>query len=238
MSQFLRRPAWARRAARKNAPQIARGRGEAAWIADCTIKRGRERFTMTEGLCRRGDWGHEGFSLIEALVATAIVSTALVSVIQVVLLATSANRLALRLTVATALATQKIEQLVSLAWLVDANGAPVTDTSTDLSVSPELPAGGNGLSPSPAAALAADAAGCVDYLDAAGAWIGTGASPPRGTMFVRRWSITPLVGHPDQTLLLQVLVTKPAPAPASPTSPPTLGPGDVMLATLRSRRAQ
>ncbi len=193
---------------------------------------------MTEGLCRRGGCGHEGFSLIEALVATAIVSTALVSVIQVVLLATSANRLAQRVTVATALATQKIEQLVSLAWFVDASGAPVTDTASDLCVSPESSAGGSGLSPSPAAALAADAAGFVDYLDAAGTWIGTGSSPPRGTMFVRRWSITPLAGSPDQTLLLQVLVTTPGPTPASPAPSLTLRQGDVLLATLRSRRAQ
>ena len=193
---------------------------------------------MIEGLCRRGGCGHEGFSLIEALVATAIVSTALVSVIQVVLLAASANRLAQRVTVATALATQKIEQLVSLAWFVDASGAPVTDTASDLSVSPESSAGGSGLSPSPATALAADAAGFVDYLDAAGTWIGTGSSPPRGTMFVRRWSITPLAGSPDQTLLLQVLVTTPGPAPASPAPSLTLRQGDVLLATLRSRRAQ
>ena len=191
---------------------------------------------MVEERRRRGGGGHEGFSLIEVVVATAIVATALVSVIRVQLLAISVNQLAQRVTVATALATQKIEQLTSLAWFVDAAGNPVLDTASDLTASPESPVGGSGLLPSPATALSADAAGFVDYLDATGAWLGAGTTPPRDTAFVRRWSIRPLASCPDRVLLLQVLVTRQVANPAPPSSL-VLRPGDVLLTTLRSRRA-
>ena len=193
---------------------------------------------MTKEPMRRGGRGQDGFSLVEALVATALVATALVSVAQVLLAAISANQLARRSTLATALASQRIEQLTSLAWFVDAAGTPVTDTTSDLSVSPESPSGGSGLQPSPATALTADAAGFVDYVDAGGNWIGTGAAAPRGTAFVRRWSVTPLPGHPDQSLLLQVLVMRPAAAAVPATPGLALRPGDVLIATLRSRKAE
>jgi len=57
-----------------------------------------------------------GFSLIEVLVATAIMVVALVSLAQVLALATSLNASAGRTTFAAALASQKLESLRGLSW--------------------------------------------------------------------------------------------------------------------------
>jgi hypothetical protein len=51
----------------------------------------------------------------------------------------------------------------------------------------------------------------VDYLDAYGAWVGTGSSPPAGALYVRRWSVEPLPTNPNNTLVFQVLVGRIAP---------------------------
>jgi hypothetical protein len=50
-------------------------------------------------------------------------------------------------------------------------------------------------------------AGYVDFLDEAGAWVGTGPEPPPRSVFVRRWSIDPIPSDPDNLLVLQVFVT-------------------------------
>ena len=40
-----------------------------------------------------------------------------------------------------------------------------------------------------------------------GAWVGTGATPPATAVYIRRWSIQPLPTNPNNTLVIQVLVT-------------------------------
>jgi hypothetical protein len=111
-------------------------------------------------------------------------------------------------TATTALAAQKLEQLRSLTWGFDIEGTglPVTDTTTNLSVDPPSNTGA-GLNPSPPGTLNQNVAGYVDYLDGRGQWVGTGTQPPATALFIRRWSIEPLPTNPNNTLVLQVLVT-------------------------------
>jgi len=88
-----------------------------------------------------------GFTTIEALVALAILVTALVSLGQVVVGATRATVVSAATSTAVLLAVDKMEQLRAMAWTVDAIGRPVSDA---------------GLAPSPVDALDRDAAGYAD----------------------------------------------------------------------------
>jgi hypothetical protein len=82
--------------------------------------------------------------------------------------------------------------------------------STDLSSDPPTGAG-PGLSRSPAGTLDSNVPLYVDYLDAAGTWVGRGATPPGTAVYVRRWAVHPLEADPDDILVLQVIVTTTAP---------------------------
>jgi len=160
-------------------------------------------------LCRRVD---RGFSLIEVLVASALMVVALAGLAQLAVASVLAGDGSRAVTLAAVLASQKIEQLRALAWTVDAAGAPVSDTATDTSRSPERPAGGTGLAPSPPDALVEDTSGYCDYLDGAGRSLGGGSRPPAGTVFVRRWSIQPLAGRDG--VVMTVSVTRAGAPPA------------------------
>ena len=166
--------------------------------------------------------------------ALAIFASALVAVVQLFALATFTNQRARASTIATVLAAQKMEQLRALRWAFDSQNSPVSDLRTNLAVTPPAADGGPGLAPSPAGALDTSTDFHVDYLDADGAWVGTGTSPVPGTVYVRRWSITPLPEDPANTLVLQVLVTRLR--QASATSAPRRLPGDARLVSLKTRR--
>jgi Tfp pilus assembly protein PilV len=134
-----------------------------------------------------------GFSLLEVLFATTILTVAIVAIAQVIALATRANLASRTTALATLFAAQKVEQLRALAWTFDAAGVPVSDTTT----------GGTGLSASPSDALARDVAGYCDLLDGSGRTVlHAGAAS-----FTRRWAITPLAAHPG-TLVIQVSVVR------------------------------
>ena len=47
----------------------------------------------------------------------------------------------------------------------------------------------------------------MDYVDRGGAWVGSGATQPATAAYIRRWSIQPLPTNPNNTLVIQVLVT-------------------------------
>jgi type II secretory pathway pseudopilin PulG len=149
-----------------------------------------------------------GFSLAEVLVATVVMVTGVVSMAGMFVLATRSNNTARNTSFATILAEQKLEQLRSLAWGFDTQNLPVSDTETDTSVSPESATGGTGLAPSPGQALHRNTKGYVDHLDAWGEIVGNDEQPPPGAIFTRRWSIEPLPTNPNNTLILQVLVTR------------------------------
>lgn len=150
-----------------------------------------------------------GFSLAETMVAVGLLATALVTLAQLFGMSTRSNIASRNMTYAAILAEQKLEELRSLTWGFDADGLPVSDTTSDTSVSPETPTGGTGLEPSPTSALQENTSKYVDYVDQFGNKVGTGGtSPPGSAIYTRRWSITPLPTNPNNTLIIQVLVTK------------------------------
>jgi prepilin-type N-terminal cleavage/methylation domain-containing protein len=156
-----------------------------------------------------------GFSLIEVLAAMVVMSVALVGLAQLFALSTGANMTARTNTYAALLAQQKMEQLRGLTWGYDILGLPVSDYATDTSAAAAVSgctvsAGGSatGLSPSPWGTLQENAAGWVDYLDRNGCVLGGGGTAPAGTVYIRRWSVEPLPSNPNNTLILQVLVTR------------------------------
>lgn len=144
-----------------------------------------------------------GLTLIEVLFAMAILLTVAVSLAPLFVTAARVNLDARTQTAAIAMAVQKVEQLRSLTW-----GCPA-------------------LSPSPPGSLQINTTGYVDYLDPFGNPVGTGLGPPPTARYVRRWSVEPLAADPDDTLVLQVLVTtvatdrarqaKPGEQPGQPT---------------------
>lgn len=149
-----------------------------------------------------------GFSLLEVLVASTIMIAGVASLAQLFLVSTRNNAAAKSTSIAAMLAQQKMEQLRALEWGFDALGLPSTDTTTDTTVVPEGANGGTGLSPSPAGTLNNNTVGWVDYLDKYGTQLGGGTTtPPGSAAYIRRWSVEPLPTNPNNTLVLQVLVT-------------------------------
>ena len=145
-----------------------------------------------------------GATLIEVLVATAVLVSGVLSIAQLFLLSASTNVSARHITIAATLAAQKVEQLRGLMWGYDVEGTPVSDVSTDTSVIPEAVAGGTGLRPSPADALERNTGGYVDHLDSYGRIVGNRFIPPTA-VYTRRWSIEPLPDEAD-TLVIRVAV--------------------------------
>jgi prepilin-type N-terminal cleavage/methylation domain-containing protein len=123
----------------------------------------------------------DGFSLLEVLVATSIMTVGVAALAQLAGLSLYANVPARRTTVAPVLAQQKIEELVAEAAV-------------------------GGLAPSPAGTLASDVAGYCDFVDRAGRPLGAGPVAPADSAYARRWSIEPLPASPAHTSILQVLV--------------------------------
>jgi prepilin-type N-terminal cleavage/methylation domain-containing protein len=149
-----------------------------------------------------------GFTLIEVLAALVVLSIMALGVAALFGVAIRAVHAARSQTSTAALATEKMEQIRSLTWGFDLveTSLPVSDTTTNLSQTPATNTG-TGLNPSPAGTLNANTPGFVDYLDGRGQWVGTGAAPPPTAIYIRRWSIEPLPTNPNNTLVLQVLVT-------------------------------
>ena len=162
---------------------------------------------------RPGRRSDAGFSLVEALVATGILATALVALAQLFAVATRTNVVARTSTMTAILAQQKMEQLRGLAWTA--------------------------LSPSPAGTLGRNVGGYVDYLDVSGSSLGGGSVPPAGTAYVRRWAIEPLPANPENALVLQLSVTRLVDRDARDAAdrgPLVRRPGEARLVNLRTRK--
>jgi len=182
-----------------------------------------------------------GFSLIEVLVAILLMGVMALGVAQLFAVSIRASSGARYQTSTTVLAAQKMEQLRALTWGFDedAQGLPVSDTTSNLANDP-ITGNGNGLNPSPVNSLDVNTPGYVDYLDARGQWVGTGGAPPAGSVFIRRWNIRPLPTNPNNTLVLQVLVTT---VLRESQQPPAGGPrtrqtDDALIATVKTRKAR
>jgi type II secretory pathway pseudopilin PulG len=126
-----------------------------------------------------------GISLVEVIVATALLATSIIGVAQLFAVAIGSNIASQTVTCTTVLAAQKLEHLRS-------------DTR---------------LTPSPPRALEEDTPGHVDYVDAWGSVLDE-RGPPDGARYVRRWSVRPSPADPENTFILQVRVARVGP-PAS-----------------------
>jgi type II secretory pathway pseudopilin PulG len=181
----------------------------------------------------------DGFSLLETVIATGIMATALVALGQMVAISVANNMSARTGTYAAVLAQQKMEQLRGLMWGYDALALPLGDASTNTALPTESPTGGTGLTPSPPNALTSNIAGYVDYVDRFGNVIGGGATTPAKTVYIRRWSIEPLPSNPGNALILQVLVSKRVDPGASDRAGSTIRLRDeARLTTVKTRKAQ
>ena len=98
---------------------------------------------------------------------------------------------------------------------------------------------GQGLNPSPLGSLDVNTAGYVDFLSAHGQWVGTGTTPPATATYIRRWSIQPLPTNPNNTLILQVLVTPVAREAQvqGAGGPRRRYPNDALVASVKTRKA-
>jgi type II secretory pathway pseudopilin PulG len=149
-----------------------------------------------------------GFSLIETIVATGLLAGAVVVLGQMFALAIADTTSARTGTFAAVLAEQKMEQLRGLTWGFDIIGLPLTDTSSNIALPIQAGNGGPGLSPSPSDSLRSNVDGYVDYVDQFGRIIGGGTTVPAQALYIRRWSVEPLPTNPNNTVILQVVVTK------------------------------
>ena len=188
----------------------------------------------------RFNFNSRGFSLIEVVIAMGLLMVVSLGVAQLFAASTRVNLKARGQTSTTALAEQKLEQIRSLTWGFDDQGLglPVSDVTTNLAVYPPAK-NGSGLNPSPGTALQQNTSGCVDYLDGNGNWVGTGSTPPSTTVYIRRWSIQPLPTNPNNTLVIQVLVTtreNDELRAGGATSRIRL-PGDALLTSVKTRKS-
>jgi hypothetical protein len=192
---------------------------------------------------RPGSQRESGSSLIETLVAIALLGGVVVSLAELLSMATRGNVAARASTRAVILAEQKMEQLKALAWAFDSEGARVSDTTSNVAAFAAIggcagaqAGAGAGLTPSAPGALLANQDGYVDYVDAQGCGLGGGQSPPAGTAYIRRWSVAPAEGAAD-TLVFHVLVTADGVRTAADQASNTRRPGDAWLIGMKSRRA-
>jgi prepilin-type N-terminal cleavage/methylation domain-containing protein len=189
-------------------------------------------------LARSSSSPDAGFSLLEVLVAAMLLATALVSLAQLFGVATRSNIGSRATTYAAVLAQQKLEELRSLSWGFDQVGLPISDISTDTTVTPETPNGGTGLSPSPPDALQSNSAGWVDYVDAYGNKLGGGATAPDNALYVRRWMVSPLPTNPNNTLVIQVLVFRNKNRTAADEGAVRRLPEEARMVTVKTRKAR
>jgi hypothetical protein len=130
-----------------------------------------------------------GFTLVEALIASLLVASAIVALAHLVALGAEQSLGSRRATSAWTIAQSKVEQLRLEEFTYDADGSRVT---------------GPGLAMSPAQSLEADTSGFVDYVDAFGV-----AVAPDGVIapdYARRWRISTLDPGNADTLVLHACV--------------------------------
>jgi type II secretory pathway pseudopilin PulG len=127
-----------------------------------------------------------GFTLVETLVATGVLVTAVAGLAQLFALSARFTRDSAQHGAALVAAQDKLESLRALRFSYDDSGAPLTDP---------------GLQPSPPASLSANTDGYVDWLDHAG----NPASEGRAS-YARRWRIATLAANDPAALVIDVCV--------------------------------
>jgi prepilin-type N-terminal cleavage/methylation domain-containing protein len=152
----------------------------------------------------------EGFSLVEVMVATTLLALSLTALAELFAISVNNNAVAKNGTFTAVLAAQKMEQL----------------------------RGCTDLAPSSANTLQANTDGYVDYLDPNGNALGGGTVIPNNTAYIRRWYIEPLPTSSNNTVVLQVLVTRRRDRGAADAGSVIRAPEEARLITVKTRKAQ
>jgi prepilin-type N-terminal cleavage/methylation domain-containing protein len=150
-----------------------------------------------------------GFSLLEVLVAVALLAGALTSLAQLFAIATDANANASRTTVSAVIAAQKMEEL---------RGA------------------GADLSMFSAGSLTTNTSGYCDFFDASGRLLAVDVAPSEGAVYVRRWSVEPLATDAEARVLQVVVSRSSATGEARTQWPGPRLPDETRLVTIKARR--
>ena len=133
---------------------------------------------------QRGLTTHDqrGFSLLETMIALAILAVVAAGVLPLGILAAKMSENQGHLAARTAeYAQDKVEQLVALAY---------SDSTTDTRVFPATAAGGSGLAIGGSVVTTAPVAAYADYLDVNGTFLASAGGPPAGWYYMRCWQIT------------------------------------------------
>jgi prepilin-type N-terminal cleavage/methylation domain-containing protein len=152
-----------------------------------------------------------GFTLIETVVATSLLVTALAGLAQLFMLSAQLTRQASASGVALLAAQEKLESLRGLAFSYDEGGAPITAPN---------------LEPSASSSLDADREPHVEWLDASG----QPHTDARTAVFVRRWRISTVGDSPPESIAIEVCVFR---APAARVDHRA---ADACLSILRTRQ--
>jgi prepilin-type N-terminal cleavage/methylation domain-containing protein len=148
------------------------------------------RETMRKRRQKRAAGSEAGMSLIELMIALAILLVVSVGILSMAMISITTTENQGHLAARTAeYAQDKMEQLLSLAF-IDCNGTTCTDTTTiDTTTNTyTLGTGGTGLAAGGSVTTATS--GYVDYLDANGNPLGGGATAPANWAYQRKWLIT------------------------------------------------
>jgi type II secretory pathway pseudopilin PulG len=132
-----------------------------------------------------------GFTLVETLIATGVLVTAIAGLAQLFALSVRFTRDSGQFGAALVAAQDKLESLRSLNFTYDDNGNVITDPR---------------LTPSPVTSLGENLPSYVDWLDSSGAVV-----RERGAVFVRRWRISEISSDDPGAIAIDVCVfTTPA----------------------------
>jgi len=157
------------------------------------------------------DHPRNGFTLLETLVATGILVTALAGIAQLFVLSARFTRMSGTQGLALVAAQAKLEMLRSLPLAYGPTGDSITDPA---------------LEPSPPSSLREDTEGYVEPLDESGRAVDEDGD----VAFIRRWAVTPIDHREPQAVVIEVCVFR---APAEGLAPVS---AEACLATIRSRQ--
>jgi type II secretory pathway pseudopilin PulG len=155
-----------------------------------------------------------GFTLIETLIATGLIVTAVAGLAKLFTLSARFTRDAGQFGVALVAAQDKLESLRALPFGYDETGEAVTDP---------------GLHASPDGTLTGDVDRYVDWIDEGGSIVG-GASGDAGAGYVRRWRISAVAVDDPAAIAIDVCVYRLPGINADPAQ------ADACLATIRVRQ--
>jgi len=152
-----------------------------------------------------------GFTLIETIVATGVLITALAGVAQLFILGAQLTRHANASGQALIAAQDKLESLRALPFGYDADGNDDTDPT---------------LEPSLSSSLSENVPPHVDWIDPSG----TRLADPTGAAFIRRWRIDTLDDATPKAITIEVCVFRASAGSAD------VGAAEACLSTIRTRQ--